>query len=101
MYKRTMIRIDADKYPKINYCEGCNKKKGECGQSGKPIKKLDTHHWKYEFSSKEVKAKPELVLKNTSVLCFRCHRVGDAIRISFEDKPLTDCLLELRAKAVF
>lgn len=91
IYKKTRIKIDA---PKIDYCEGCLKRVGY------GIKKLDTHHWKYEFSSKEVKANPKLVLKNTSVLCYRCHRISDAIRITKEDKKLTKTLLELRLKAI-
>jgi len=91
MYKRTSIRIDA---PKLDYCEGCLKKKGE------GIKKLDTHHWVYEFTTKEVKANPILVLKNTSVLCFRCHRIADAIRIGWEDRKLTQKLSDLRSKAI-
>jgi hypothetical protein len=91
MYKRTLILIDA---PKIKYCECCLKKQG------KEIKKLDTHHWRYEFTSKEVKANPKLVLKNTSVLCFRCHRVADALRICHENPLLTEKLNELRSKAV-
>jgi hypothetical protein len=90
MYKRTRIRIDSNLVKKPNVCEGCGRK------IGKEIKKLDCHHWIYEFESKEVKANPILVLKNSSWTCYRCHRLGDAIRIIHEDLELSDKLSKIR-----
>jgi hypothetical protein len=94
MYKKTHIRIRKDLVNKPKVCQGCGK------TVGKEIKKLDCHHWKYEFESKEVKANPILVLKNTSWLCFRCHRIGDAIRITCEDLFKTRDLTKLMNKAI-
>lgn len=94
MYKKTRIRIEEELVNKPKICQGCNRK------LGKVIKKLDCHHWIYEFDSKEVKKNPILVLKNTSWLCFRCHRLGDAIRKIHEDFKKSIKLSKLMLKAI-
>lgn len=89
-YRRATISVDVDK-PKT--CEGCKR------TIGKEIKKLDCHHWKYEFTTDEVRKNPKLVLKNTSWLCFTCHRLGDALRKVLADTNKSQRLLDLADKA--
>jgi len=47
-----------------------------CGRQGY----TQLHHFKYAYPVAEVRKNPELALKNTLELCFRCHKVADAIR---------------------
>ena len=52
----------------------------KCAICGKEFKKIDLHHFRYEFTTKQVKENPELALKNTIPLCYYDHRIADAIR---------------------
>lgn len=65
-YRRAVFSVQADK-PQTCQC---------CGKKGK----IDLHHWKYDFKTSEVRKNKQLALKNTSWLCFTCHRYADAIR---------------------
>ena len=87
-YRRALI--DVGDIVKSDRCEGCRKK----------AKKLDFHHWIYAHTTKEVRKNHSLALKNTSVLCFRCHMVGDALRKVLEDENLSNRLLELMDKVI-
>jgi len=69
-YRRARILVDA---PRPERCEACKRGRPE-------LKQIDTHHWKYAYTTAEVRAKPELVLENTVALCYTCHRAADAIR---------------------
>jgi hypothetical protein len=42
--------------------------------------RVELHHWKYAYTTKEVRKDPPLALKNTRWLCFRCHILADAMR---------------------
>lgn len=55
-----------------------NPRKPECEVCGKKGK-IDAHHYKYEFTTKEVRKNKALALKNTISLCYKCHQVADEI----------------------
>ena len=84
-YRRARIKIETKKPDK---CECC----------GKKAKKLDYHHWKYAYTTDEVIRNPLLVLDNTSVLCFPCHKRGDALRICWEEPLVTEKLNIIRKR---
>lgn len=90
------------KYRKI-YVEVPGYKKGVkcecCGKIPKP-RGINLHHWVYAYTTKEVRENPKLAIKNTSLLCFACHRIGDAIRVSLRDLEKYEFLLKLRSKAM-
>lgn len=50
--------------------------------------RTEMHHVKYAYTTKEVRAHHQLALDNTVELCFRCHRIANAIRIVDEAGPL-------------
>ena len=51
-----------------------------CGNTQKR-KRLDLHHWIYEFSTDHIRKSPRLIFKNTSWLCYSCHRqIGNPIK---------------------
>jgi hypothetical protein len=91
MYRRAHILVDWDDRPE--FCESCGRMRPE-------IKQLDTHHYRYEFSSDEVRAQPDLVKKNTVILCFKCHRAADAIRKEgeFDKDGKVRALIEFRMR---
>jgi hypothetical protein len=67
-----------------------------CGNTPKP-RGLQFHHWRYKYTTKEVKERPELALEETSVLCFFCHRIANCIRILEENPDKVKRLEQLRA----
>ena len=79
-YRRAVIVVpDA---PPLNVrCECCGKQH-----------KISTHHFVYLYTTKEVRANPNLALLNTVHVCFPCHRVANAEKLLQETKP------EIRAK---
>ena len=62
------VTVHFNKNPRTGICECCEKKF-----------KTHLHHWKYVYKPKEVKKNPELALKNTSELCYSCHKLGNAL----------------------
>ena len=66
-YRRATVYLDFN--PRTGICSCCNKEF-----------KTQLHHWIYEFETKEVRKKPELVLKNTSELCYYCHRLANSYK---------------------
>jgi len=48
-----------------------------CGHTGK----TDLHHIIYQYSTKEVRENPKLALEGTVELCYRCHRIANAIQL--------------------
>ena len=65
-YRRASIKTDIER-PKI--CSCCEKEQ----------KKIDYHHWKYEFPTETVRKNPHLVLNNGSWLCFTCHNLANSL----------------------
>jgi len=47
-----------------------------CGKEGK----IDFHHYMYTHPTKDVKKNPQLALMNTVLLCYKHHRIADALR---------------------
>ena len=64
-----------------------------CGKSGK----IDGHHMKYAYKTSEVRKNHQLALENVIWLCFRCHMVGDAVRIVDDNE---DTALKIRLKGM-
>jgi len=91
MYRKARILVDA---PRPERCEAC-------GRGRDVLKQIDTHHWKYAYTTAEVRAKPELVLENTVALCYPCHRAADAIRKldEFDADGRVWALIESKKKA--
>ncbi len=58
-----------------------------CGRAGN---KIDHHHYYYSYETKDVKKKPILVLDNTINVCFPCHLIADAVRITVEHKEISE-----------
>ena len=81
-YRRATIEIK--NFIKPNKCECCGK------ELGKECKKLDFHHWKYAYNTEEVRRNHLLALNNTTILCFRCHQIANALKkvIETEEKTL-------------
>jgi hypothetical protein len=86
-YRRSTVEVDGERR---KICDCCKK----------VAKKIDVHHWRYEFSTDEVRKNPILVMKNTSQLCFRCHRIADSMRHIFENPELSDKLVCLMREAM-
>ena len=85
-YRNTNIRVDVDYQIRKHICQ-C------CGRTGK----CDLHHWKYEFTTKEVKKNPELALKNTSELCFTCHNIANSMKHIYDaDEKIVIKLIKLK-----
>ena len=70
-YHHHRVLVDA---PRTGKCEACRK------EIGRDITKTNRHHWKYAYAWKTVREKPSLALENTSELCYRCHKIADALR---------------------
>lgn len=70
-YYHHRVLLDA---PRIGKCQACEK------EIGKSITKTNRHHWKYAYAWKTVKENPSLALENSCELCYRCHRIADALR---------------------
>jgi hypothetical protein len=60
------------------------KKAGLC-QACKAKGCTEMHHYFYAYSSSEVRAAPALALDNTIELCYKCHRIADALRKLLKD----------------
>ena len=75
-YRRARVTVEGDR-PK--YCAARHiMKKGKV--------RIELHHWKYAYTTKEVRANPQLALENTIPFCYQCHRVADHIKNLLEDK---------------
>lgn len=74
MYKRARITVTA---PKPKSCV-------VCGRSGK----IDRHHTKYAYSTRDVRKNHQLALENTYPMCFRCHQIADCWRIIMAEPVL-------------
>lgn len=71
-YRRLRVAVSMEK---PLWCEAC-------GNRGR----LEFHHFKYEFSTAQVRGWPELVGLNGVWLCYRCHILADAMRKLTEDE---------------
>jgi hypothetical protein len=85
-YRGKVFRVDVPYQIRTGICTCCGKK----GWTAR-------HHWKYEFSVKEVRKNPLLALKNTTELCYpTCHDVANAMNlIKKTDVKIILKLLEL------
>lgn len=86
-YKRIRVKVLGDKSTQCECCLKTPKPRG-----------MHTHHWKYEFTIKEVARNPELAKKNSTSLCYKCHRVANAMRIVEEEFKRVHVLEKLREK---
>lgn len=68
LYRRLSVRVLVDK-PAM--CQAC-------GGSGQ----IQLHHFLYAYKTSEVRKNPQLALDNAVWLCFPCHRVADALRVT-------------------
>jgi hypothetical protein len=84
-YKTITVLVSGDK---PTSCDVCAKTPDPRG--------LQTHHWVYKYSIKEVKDNPELAKENTSTLCFFEHRLANCLRIIEENRERTDILKRLK-----
>jgi hypothetical protein len=63
-------------------CEYCHAKRGDAGENGKKINKIDSHH----FYSRDVKDCPlKWDIRNGIAVCPSCHKFGN---IAFHKNPL-------------
>lgn len=73
-----------------------NPRKGICEVCG--YKGLtNCHHWKYEFSTQQVRENPELALKNVVELCYIHHKIANALKllIMFSSNENNDKILKV------
>jgi len=73
-YKRVRAKIKWN--PRRHVCE-C------CGAKGW----TSLHHWKYAYSSAEVRKDNTLAVHYTTELCFPCHELANAMRKLYEEDP--------------
>jgi len=66
-YRKLTVEVEGERPKKCSIC-------------GKEFKKIDLHHFKYEFTTEQVRKNPQLALKNTIPVCYYDHRIADAIR---------------------
>ena len=83
-YRRSSITVHIDCPIRKGICEACGRK----GLT-------HLHHYKYEFSTKEVRKDPELALKNVIELCYSCHQIGDSLRIVEHNIGIANKILKL------
>jgi len=81
LYRRTRVPVDMERSP---VCEAC-------GRAGK----IDMHHYRYAYSTDEVRKNRSLVLNNTIQLCMKCHGVADSIRDIEENADLAEKVIAL------
>jgi hypothetical protein len=74
-YRQTTINLPDMTRP--SRCACCSRTHT---QKGKPLQ-IQLHHFRYVYPTKTVKQFPMLALENTVPLCFKCHRVADAVRV--------------------
>jgi len=68
-----------------------------CGRQGKP-RGMQYHHFKYAYGVEEVRKRPELAFHNTIFVCFPCHKIADAIRITEKNPETAKKIRELIRK---
>jgi 5-methylcytosine-specific restriction endonuclease McrA len=73
-YRRATFLVSGIKGDRCQCCGLKPKKKG-----------LHFHHRVYAYSTAEVRKHPQLALENTMQLCYRCHKIADALRITQEN----------------
>lgn len=52
-----------------------------CGVRGR----VELHHWKYAYTTAEVRKNPQLALKFTIPFCYKHHKIADYIRRILKD----------------
>ena len=82
------------KYRRLSVIVEIPDKKLKCAICGKSDRKLDFHHYNYEFTTDQVRKNPQLALKNTLVLCYPHHKVADAFRIFETHLEEVDILMD-------
>ncbi len=48
--------------------------------------RIEMHHWKYAYTTEQVRKNPQLALENTIPFCYQCHKLADAIRNLMRDR---------------
>jgi len=76
-YKQTTVYVITNYPIRPKICSACSRES-----------KIDLHHWKYEWETKEVKKNPILALKNTQPLCMHCHRIANAMKLVDENSDI-------------
>lgn len=74
-YRRARVTVEGEK---PTTCKACQLGPNE-------FCRIELHHWKYAYSTKEVRANPQFALENTIGLCYLCHRVADHIKNVLKD----------------
>ena len=77
-YRNTNISIKSVKPIRDKICKACRRKG-----------KTDLHHFAYVYPTKLVKKNHILALENTIELCYRCHRIANAMRICDDNSVIT------------
>lgn len=66
-YRRARVMVE---HVKLGYCQAC-----------RAVGRTEMHHWEYAYTTAEVRKNPQLALRRTVELCFKCHRIANALRI--------------------
>ena len=74
------------RYRRITVDVGDVKKPDRCEACGKPSKKLQHHHVVYRYETKEVRKNPKLALRNTIILCYFDHKIGNSLSLIHANK---------------
>lgn len=74
-YRRARVTVEGTR---PNKCAACPVREDGLGR-------VELHHWKYAYSTAEVRKNPQLALENTIPLCYLCHRVADHIKNIMKD----------------
>jgi hypothetical protein len=88
-YKKVNVKVSGEK---SDVCDCCMIRPNPKG--------LHLHHWRYDYTVKEILRNPELAKLNTSPLCYKCHLVANALRIAEENKQRAEVLAKLRDKVL-
>ena len=78
-YRKTVIYIKSDEPLRTGVCRSCGRRE-----------KTDLHHYCYAYKTSEVKKNHSLALMNTVELCYRCHRIANAMRIADDNPAIRD-----------
>ncbi len=72
MYRKLRVTVEGVR-PEV--CAACRRKG-----------RIELHHWKYAYSTSEVRLNPQLALDFTIGLCYQCHKIADYIRNILENR---------------
>ena len=86
-YKRKRVTVNVDYPIRKGICECCRRKG-----------KTQLHHWKYSYTSKQIKNNPILALENTTELDFYCHRLANMIVHITKEKQRIEKLMLIKSQ---